>query len=132
MTRWARLLSHPYFAAPPPKSLDRYDFPLSAVDGLRVEDAAATLVAFTAETVRRGVALAEEPPQGLIACGGGRHNPELMQAIADRLDCELIPAEAVGWRGDADRGRGLRLSRRPLGARPADQASAAPPERPAR
>ncbi len=36
------LLAHPYFSAPAPKSLDRYDFPLTPLDGLGLEDAAAT------------------------------------------------------------------------------------------
>jgi anhydro-N-acetylmuramic acid kinase len=95
------LLAHPYFAAVPPKSLDRYDFSLNAIAGLSAPDAAATLVAFTAETVRLGLDLAVEPPRVLIASGGGRRNPTLMAAIAARLDCEVVAAEAVGWRGDA-------------------------------
>ena len=37
----------------------------------------------------------------LIAAGGGRHNPAIMQAIAQRVPCELVSAESVGWRGDA-------------------------------
>jgi anhydro-N-acetylmuramic acid kinase len=97
----AALLAHPYFAAPPPKSLDRYDFSLSPVQGLADEDACATLVAFTAEAVARGVGHARETPEVLIASGGGRHNPTLMKALAERLPCKLVSAEAVGWRGDA-------------------------------
>jgi anhydro-N-acetylmuramic acid kinase len=97
----AMLLAHPYFAAPPPKSLDRFDFPLAAVDGLSAPDAAATLVAFTAETIRLGLDLAVERPRVLIASGGGRRNPILMAAIAARAGCEVVAAEAVGWRGDA-------------------------------
>jgi anhydro-N-acetylmuramic acid kinase len=97
----ARLLAHPYFKAAPPKSLDRFDFPISAVDGLSAPDAAATLVAFTAETVRLAIDLAAERPRVLIASGGGRRNPALMAAIAARAGCEVLAAEAVGWRGDA-------------------------------
>jgi anhydro-N-acetylmuramic acid kinase len=97
----AMLLAQPYFVATPPKSLDRFDFPLSAVDDLSASDAAATLVAFTAETVRLGLDLAVERPQVLIAAGGGRRNPILMAAIAERAGCEVVAAEAVGWRGDA-------------------------------
>jgi anhydro-N-acetylmuramic acid kinase len=97
----ASLLAHPYFSSAPPKSLDRFDFPLSAVEGLSAPDAAATLVVFTAETVRLGLDLAVERPQVLIASGGGRRNPTLMAAIAARAGCEVVAAEAVGWRGDA-------------------------------
>ncbi|MDE2487121.1 MAG: anhydro-N-acetylmuramic acid kinase [Alphaproteobacteria bacterium] len=95
------LLAHPYFQAPPPKSLDRYDFPLNAVDGLSLEDAAATLVAFTAEGVRLALARLGETPHELIVTGGGRLNPEIMAALARRLACPVRPAEAHGWRGDA-------------------------------
>ncbi|HEX5379207.1 MAG TPA: anhydro-N-acetylmuramic acid kinase, partial [Phenylobacterium sp.] len=72
------LLSHPYFSAPPPKSLDRYDFSLEPLDRLELEDAAATLVAFTAESLRLGLALMGGAPTELVVCGGGRRNPQLM------------------------------------------------------
>ncbi len=97
----ASLLAHPYFKSPPPKSLDRFDFPLNVVEALNASDAAATLVAFTAQTVRLGLDLAVERPRVLIASGGGRRNPTLMAAIAARAGCEVLAAEAVGWRGDA-------------------------------
>ena len=94
-------LAHPYFAAPPPKSLDRYDFSLAPLAPLGIEDACATLVAFTAEAIGRGVRLAPEPPRVLVVAGGGRSNPELMRGLAARVPCEVVAAEAVGWRGDA-------------------------------
>src|SRR6202041_3495180 len=51
----AHLLAHPYFARPGPKSLDRLDFATalarSGLDVLSPADGAATLVAFTAESV---------------------------------------------------------------------------------
>ncbi|MFZ3325236.1 MAG: anhydro-N-acetylmuramic acid kinase, partial [Methylocella sp.] len=43
----SELLAHPFFLAPPPKSLDRNDFSGALVDPLAIEDAAATLTAFT-------------------------------------------------------------------------------------
>jgi len=100
-TALARLLDHPYFTAPGPKSLDRYDFPLTPVEGLSLEDGAATLVAFTAETVALGVRACAQPPRVLIASGGGRHNPTLMDAISERSPCLVVSAEALDWRGDA-------------------------------
>ena len=65
----ARLLDHPYFAAPPPKSLDRNAFSLARVDGLSAEDGAATLVAFTARTVAMGVSLADAQPSACFVTG---------------------------------------------------------------
>jgi anhydro-N-acetylmuramic acid kinase len=97
----AGLLAHPYVSAPPPKSLDRYDFSLDALAGLSTEDACATLTAFMAQAIALAVAAAPEPPGVLIAAGGGRHNPAIMQAIAERAPCRLVSAESVGWRGDA-------------------------------
>ena len=97
------LLSHPYFQAAPPKSLDRYDFPMEGVQGLTAEDAAATLTAFTA----RAVALAFDwfdvahRPRTVIAAGGGRHNPAIMRALAQALPAQVISAEDAGWRGDS-------------------------------
>lgn len=97
----ATLLDHPYFTAMPPKSLDRFDFSLDPVRGLSLEDAAATLTAFTAEGVRLGVEACPERPSRLIACGGGRLNPALMAALRDRAGVPVTSAEDEGWRGDA-------------------------------
>jgi len=95
------LLDHPYFKAPPPKSLDRHDFPLTPLDKLQLEDAAATLTAFTAEAVRLGFDLMGGVPTELVVCGGGRRNPQLMKAFAARLSVPVTAAEDHGWRGDS-------------------------------
>ena len=95
------LLGHPYFKAPPPKSLDRFDFSLEPLELLELEDAAVTLVAFTAEAVTRGFDLMGGNPTELVVCGGGRHNPEIMRALAERLPVPVKTAEDHGWRGDS-------------------------------
>lgn len=95
------LLDHPYFSEPPPKSLDRYDFPLSALDPLKLEDAAATLVAFTAEAVKLAFDQLGQAPGQVIVTGGGRHNPEIMKALGARLAVPVKTAEDMGWRGDS-------------------------------
>jgi len=94
-------LAHPYFAAPGPKSLDRFDFSLDPVAGLSLEDGAATLTAFAAQAVALGLEGLSRRPQRLIVCGGGRHNPLLMASIAGRSAIPVAAAEAVGWRGDS-------------------------------
>jgi anhydro-N-acetylmuramic acid kinase len=96
-----RLLDNPYFARRPPKSLDRDDFTGDAVAGLSLEDGAATLTAFTAATIAGAAAHFPAPPRRWLVTGGGRHNPALMAALAERLDAPVEPVEAVGWRGDA-------------------------------
>jgi anhydro-N-acetylmuramic acid kinase len=99
--RLALLLLHPYLSAPYPKSLDRFDFPSAMADGLSPRDGAATLTAFTAAAVGKGLDLLPVRPERLIACGGGRRNPALLAAIRERARVEVATAEQVGWRGDA-------------------------------
>lgn len=96
-----RLLDHPFFSRPAPKSLDRLSFHkgLDYLAGLSPEDGAATLVAFTAETVARTPLPAA--PQAWFVCGGGRHNPALMAALRQRLAGTVQPVETLGWDGDA-------------------------------
>ena len=97
----AQLLSHPFFDLPAPKSLDRNAFHSKMVDHLNAADGAATLTAFTAAAIARAVHLFPEPPQNWLVCGGGRHNPVLMEALAERLDAPVRGVDEVGWNGDA-------------------------------
>lgn len=96
----ARLMDHAYFAAKPPKSLDRNDFTATAVEGLSVEDGAATLAAFTAASVARGLSHLPQRPLRCLVCGGGRHNATLMRLLTQHLNMPVESVEAVGWRGD--------------------------------
>jgi anhydro-N-acetylmuramic acid kinase len=95
------LLDHPYFDAPPPKSLDRNDFSRAPVERLGLEDAAATLTAFTAAGVARLLPLLPQPPARVVVCGGGARNPVLMRELSARLPCPVETAEAHGWSVDA-------------------------------
>jgi len=99
----AALMRHPYFSAPPPKSLDRYDFPLEVVDGLSDADAAATLTAFTCESVAAALTwFGADQPRTIIAAGGGRHNPAIMAGLSRAMpQLSVISAEDAGWRGDS-------------------------------
>jgi len=94
-------LDHPYFRIRGPKSLDRFDFSLNRVVSLSLEDAAATLTAFAAEAVWRGLQTCSEVPLRLVVCGGGRLNPALMDAIRERVALPVLTAEDVNWRGDS-------------------------------
>lgn len=94
------MLLNPYMRRKPPKSLDRYDFKLDPVLQLSAADGAATLTAFTAACVRASEDFLPEPPEVWIACGGGRHNPALIEALTKALSAPVIPAEGAGWRGD--------------------------------
>lgn len=98
----ARMLDHPYFAAPAPKSLDRNAFQaaLEAAAALSTEDGAATLTAFTATSVAAAAALLPSPPSRWLVCGGGRRNPALMRMLAERLSASVKPVEAIDVDGD--------------------------------
>ena len=100
-TALAALMSHPYFQLPPPKSLDRDTFDPRSVASLSADDGAATLTAFTAATVAAALAHLPAAPRRWLVTGGGRHNPTLMAALAERLAVPVEPVEAVGWDGDA-------------------------------
>ncbi|MDW3099490.1 MAG: anhydro-N-acetylmuramic acid kinase [Alphaproteobacteria bacterium] len=94
------MLTNAYFDRKPPKSLDRLDFSAEAAADLSNADGAATLVAFTVESVARALEHLPEPPKQWIVVGGGRRNPVLMGELARRLGVRVIAAEEAGWRGD--------------------------------
>ena len=101
------MLDLPWFDAPPPKSLDRNDFSAAACRGLSAVDGAATLTAFTAETVRIALSHLPARPARLLVTGGGRHNATLMRLIGERTGVPVAPVEAVGWRGDTMEAEGF-------------------------
>ena len=109
--RLAQLLDNDYFALPPPKSLDRFDFTLDLMHAkpalspvMSVADGAATLTDFTACAVAQAVPHFPESPALWVVCGGGRHNQTLMQALASHLNLSLgenlVTAEQAAWPGD--------------------------------
>src|SRR3954447_8519331 len=85
-----RLLEHPFFVQPAPKSLDRNDFRewVASHAGLETkstEDGAATLTALTAATITRAVAILPKAPATWIAAGGGARNPTLIRMLREAL-----------------------------------------------
>jgi anhydro-N-acetylmuramic acid kinase len=97
----ATMLDLPWFDLPPPKSLDRHDFGLGAVRGLPTADGAATLTAFTAESVRLALLHLPGRPERILVTGGGRHNGTLMRMLGQRTGCAVAAVEDAGWDGDA-------------------------------
>jgi len=100
-----RLLQHPFFAAPPPKSLDRNDFRSlvgDTLDNRGVEDGAATLTALTAAAVARIVPHLPRAPALWVISGGGARNPTLMHMLAERLKpARVESAHDAGWSVDS-------------------------------
>ena len=97
----ARFLDNSYFARPAPKSLDRDAFKGFSIEGLSTADGAGTLTAITAATVADGVRQLPSEPTRWLVCGGGRHNPALMDALRTRLSMSVESVEAIGWDGDS-------------------------------
>jgi anhydro-N-acetylmuramic acid kinase len=97
----ARMLANPFFERVPPKSLDRMDFGMTAVEGLSLADGAATLTAFTAGALARAAEHFPQLAKSWIVSGGGRHNNTLMEMLKDCVGPQVVKAEDVGWDGDA-------------------------------
>lgn len=96
------LLAHPFFAAPPPKSLDRLSFSTliaQATADLSPSDACATLTAFICQTIT--LARWPAPPRQVLITGGGRHNKTLMSGLAKSFSVPVKSVEEIGWNGDA-------------------------------
>lgn len=96
-----KLLAHPYFAAPAPKSTGREMFTLAWLDdelagsGYAPVDVQRTLQALTCHSIARQLPVPPESPginqpkTELFVCGGGAHNGPLLAELAN-----LLP----GWR----------------------------------
>ena len=100
MARIDRWLARDFFKRPVPRSADRYDFDVLAdMQDMSVEDGAATLASFCAQSIARD--LKAFAPQTVIVCGGGRHNPAIMGMLDMHCAAKIMKAEDVGWDGDA-------------------------------
>ena len=95
-------MQNPFFDRPAPKSLDRNDFHRRAagVEALSDADGAATLAAFTVESVAAALRHVTTPPKRWLVTGGGRRNGFFMDSLRRRLGAPVDPVEAVGWDGD--------------------------------
>jgi anhydro-N-acetylmuramic acid kinase len=98
----AEALQLPFFAAPPPKSLDRNAFAALVLPELSAADGAATLTALTAASIARVVPHLPKRPSSWVVAGGGANNPTMMRMLAGRLPGTTVTtAVELGWQGDA-------------------------------
>jgi anhydro-N-acetylmuramic acid kinase len=93
------LAEHPYFDLPPPKSLDRNAFVAARdiVSHLSLEDAAATLAAFTARTAASARRWIAADPATWVVCGGGARNRAIMEALGRAVPGRVVTADDVDW-----------------------------------
>jgi anhydro-N-acetylmuramic acid kinase len=97
----ARALALPFFAAPPPKSLDRNDFAHLQLPTLSCDDGAATLTALTAGSIALVANKLPKRPLSWIVAGGGANNPTMMRMLAERVRLAQVERAAdLGWAGD--------------------------------
>jgi len=112
-----RCLSDTWFALAPPKSTGRDLFNLSwlqeKMQGLDISpaDVQATVTLLTAHTIANALQAEMPACQRVLVCGGGGHNPVLMQHLADLLgssmqidstsahglDPDYVEAAAFAW-----------------------------------
>lgn len=98
--RLGALMDDLYFAQPAPKSLDREHFAVKAretLEGLAAPEGAATLAAFTIESVAESLKHLPDMPRSWIVCGGGVRNPVIMQGLEDRLGVPVVSADDCGF-----------------------------------
>lgn len=95
-----KMLTDPYFARPAPKSTGRDYFNLEWLHryiygmSLRPEDVQATLCQLTVVSIGEAV-VAQLPPARLLVCGGGAHNPVLMDGLARYLPRCIVESTAA-------------------------------------
>jgi anhydro-N-acetylmuramic acid kinase len=102
-----RLLAHPYFALPPPKSTGREEFgseyaaaliALAEADGISADDTLATAAELTVETIARAYETwiqPHEPVRTVILGGGGVHNATLVRRLGERLSPATLTSHAA-------------------------------------
>ena len=95
------LMDHTYFSLNIPKSLDRNQFALTPTNELSDADGAATLTAFTAESISRSINFLPKTPLLWLVTGGGRYNEAILRELRSRLGKDVKTVEEVGWKGDA-------------------------------
>jgi anhydro-N-acetylmuramic acid kinase len=84
----ATLMKHRYLAAYPPKCLkrDAFNDKIEHLEGLTLEDGAATATAFVAESVAYSIGFyLPEIPVTAVLCGGGTQNATLVRAVRQDL-----------------------------------------------
>jgi len=94
------LMNHDYFKEMPPKSLDRDAFDVSSLSMLSVEDGAATLIAFTVNAIKMAEVMCPDFVKKWYVCGGGAHNPTMMQMLSDELYGDVESISSIGFDGD--------------------------------
>jgi anhydro-N-acetylmuramic acid kinase len=103
------MLANPYFATPPPKSTGRERFGpqflathAAQLDGLSLEDGAATLTELTARAAADAIEAHASNGARVLCSGGGARNPALLARLRNHLpESNVESSDAYGLPGDA-------------------------------
>lgn len=99
------LMRHKFLSQPPPKAAEKstFDDKIEHLEGLSLEDGAATATAFVADSIIKAINdFVLEQPQKVIICGAGAKNPTLMRFLRQRSEnMEICCAEDFGYASQA-------------------------------
>ena len=96
------VLSQPWFATPPPKSLDREEAKMLCLAdrllGLPFADGMASLTEITALTIIAALGFASQQPNALIITGGGARNRHLLRRLKAHAPSQtsVVAIDALG------------------------------------
>ncbi len=98
------LLAHPFFKLAPPKSTGREQFNLPWLQELLLnfsdtseQDVQATLLVFTATSIKLGIDLAPGSVDEVFICGGGAYNKALMKRLSKLMpEVTVASTEVLG------------------------------------
>lgn len=97
----ASLMRHKFLLQPPPKAADKNMFREKSehLEGLTLEDGAATATAFVAESIVKAIRdFIPDKPKKIVVCGGGARNPSMMRFLRQRAeDIDVCSAEECGF-----------------------------------
>ena len=103
-----RLLDDPYFRLPFPKSTGREYFSMDWLNKnlqqmerkIKPQDIQRTTLQLTVDTIVDAINQLSMDNYQLLVCGGGMHNPLIMQLLSELLNKPVIKTDAIGVSGD--------------------------------
>lgn len=97
----ASMMKHKFLAKFPPKAADNQTFAdkLEHLEGLSLEDGAATATAFVTEAIAASIRnFIPLTPKKIIVCGGGAKNPTILRFLRQRIkEAPVCTAEECGF-----------------------------------
>lgn len=97
----ASMMKHKFLSRIPPKAADINTFKdkLEHLEGLSLEDGAATATAFVVQAILKAIDdFVPLPPKKIIICGGGAKNPTILRFLRQRSrQTEICTAEECGF-----------------------------------